>query len=216
MSTKHNITVSKTANYYTLGNVKTAKTIWFVLHGYGYLAEFFIKKFEPILNNETCVIAPEALSRFYLNGFSDRIGASWMTKHQRIEEIEDYSNYLQSLYETILTENNNNYTKINIVGFSQGGATACRWLASKNVWCTNFILWASVFPDDINFNFIKPNTNTTLIYGNQDEFLTEERVALLRKQIEDSKIDVNVITFDGKHDIPKEVLVEESIKNSWN
>ncbi|MBV6484675.1 MAG: hypothetical protein KFKLKKLM_01185 [Flavobacteriales bacterium] len=216
MSTKHNITVSKTANYYTLGNVKTAKTIWFVLHGYGYLAEFFIKKFEPILNNETCVIAPEALSRFYLNGFSGRIGASWMTKHQRIEEIEDYSNYLQLLYETILTENNNNYTKINIVGFSQGGATACRWLASKNVWCTNFILWASVFPDDINFNFIKPNTNTTLIYGNQDEFLTEERVALLRKQIEDSKIDVNVITFDGKHDIPKEVLVEESIKNSWN
>lgn len=216
MSIKHNIVVPKTAYYSTLGDIKTAKTIWFVLHGYGFLAEFFIKKFESILNKETCVIAPEALSRFYLNGFSGRIGASWMTKHQRIEEIEDYSNYLQLLYETILTENNNNYNKINIVGFSQGGATACRWLASKKVPCTNFILWASVFPDDLDFNIVSKETNTTLIYGNQDEFLTEERVALLRKQIEDSKIDVNVITFDGKHDIPKEVLVEESKKNSWN
>ncbi len=89
-------------------------------------------------------------------------------------------------------------------------------MASKNVWCTNFILWASVFPDDLDFNIVSKETNTTLIYGNQDEFLTEERVALLRKQIEDSKIDVNVITFDGKHDIPKEVLVEESKKNNWN
>jgi predicted esterase len=216
MSTKHNIIVPKTANYYSLGDIKTAKTIWFVLHGYGYLAEFFIKKFEPILNNETCVIAPEALSRFYLNGFYGRVGASWMTKHQRLEEIEDYTNYLQLLFETILKENNGNYTKINIVGFSQGGATACRWLASKNVPCTNFILWASVFPDDLDFNIVSTRTNTTLIYGRQDEFLTEERIALLRKQIKDSKIDCNTITFDGKHDIPKEVLVKESIKNNWN
>ena len=216
MSTKHNIVVPKTANYSTLGDIKTAKTIWFVLHGYGFLAEFFIKKFEPILTNETCVIAPEALSRFYLNGFHGRVGASWMTKHQRLEEIEDYTNYLQLLFETILKENNGNYTKINIVGFSQGGATASRWLASKKVSCTNFILWASVFPDDLDFNIVSKETNTTLIYGNQDEFLTEERIALLRTQIKDSKTACNIITFNGKHDIPKEVLVEESIKNNWN
>lgn len=65
---KHKITVNRTAFYHTLGDVKTAKTIWIVLHGYGYLAEYFIKKFEPILNSETAVIAPEALSKFYLNG----------------------------------------------------------------------------------------------------------------------------------------------------
>lgn len=215
MSTKHNITVSKTANYFVLGDINTAKTIWFVLHGYGYLAEFFIKKFEPIVNNETCVIAPEALSRFYLNGFNGRIGACWMTKHERLDEIKDYNNYLNLLFESVLTENNSNYTKINIVGFSQGGATACRWFASKKLPCTNLILWASVFPDDMDFNFISNETNTTLIYGTQDEFLTEERITILKKQIKKSGINCNIISFDGKHDIPKEVLVEESLRNNW-
>ncbi|OFY94698.1 MAG: hypothetical protein A3K10_14450 [Bacteroidetes bacterium RIFCSPLOWO2_12_FULL_31_6] len=216
MSVKHNIVVPKTANYYTIGDVKTAKTIWIVLHGYGYLAEFFIKKFEPIANNETCVIAPEALSRFYLNGFSGKIGASWMTKHQREEEILDYTNYLQLLYENVLKENHCGKPKINVLGFSQGGATAFRWFAAKKFNCTNFILWASVFPDDLTFDVIPKTTNVFLIYGTHDEFLTEERVVAVKKQLADSSMNCKIITFDGPHDIPKEVLVRESIKNNWN
>ena len=80
---KHNIKVEKTATYYSSGNIKTAKTIWFVLHGYGMLAEYFIKKFDSIVNNDNCVIAPEGLSKFYTKGFYGRVGASWMTKENR-------------------------------------------------------------------------------------------------------------------------------------
>lgn len=216
MSVKHNVIVPKTANYYTIGDVKTAKTIWIVLHGYGYLAEFFIKKFEPIANNETCIIAPEALSRFYLNGFSGKIGASWMTRHQREEEILDYTNFLQLLYENVLKENHCDEPKINVLGFSQGGATAFRWFAAKKFNCTNFILWASVFPEDLTFDVIPKTTNVFLIYGTHDEFLTEERVVAVKKQLADSSMNCKIITFDGLHDIPKEVLVRESIKNNWN
>ncbi|MCB0379825.1 MAG: dienelactone hydrolase family protein [Flavobacteriales bacterium] len=216
MNKKNSLVVDKTATYFTLGNIKTAKTIWFVLHGYGYLAEFFIKKFEPITNNETCVIAPEALSHFYLDGFYGKVGASWMTKHNREDEIVDYINYLQKLYDFVLSENNKNCTKINVVGFSQGGATACRWFSAKKFTCTNFILWASVFPDDVEFNLAQSETKLFLIYGTQDEFLTEERMSRLKKQILESKVACKVITFDGKHGIPKDVLIEESVKNVWN
>lgn len=138
-------------NYYTIGDVKTAKTFWIVLHGYGYLAEFFIKKFEPVANNETCIIAPEALSRFYLNGFSGRIGANWMTKLQRKEEIIDYTNYLQLLYETVILDIKHENIKVNIVGFSQGGATAIRWFAAKKINCSNFIMWANFFSGRYRF-----------------------------------------------------------------
>ena len=40
LSKKNHIVVNKTATYYSLGDIKTAKTIWFVLHGYGMLAEY--------------------------------------------------------------------------------------------------------------------------------------------------------------------------------
>lgn len=89
MIQKNNITVNRTADYYTLGDLSNANTIWFVLHGYGYLAKYFIKKFEPILSSSVAIVAPEALSRFYSNGvgYDGRVGASWMTKESREDEI---------------------------------------------------------------------------------------------------------------------------------
>jgi predicted esterase len=213
MSNKHNITINKTATYHTLGDVKTAKTIWFVLHGYGMLAEFFIKKFEPIINSETCVIAPEGLSKFYTEGFSGRVGATWMTKQDRETEILDYINYLNQLHRFICTENTNPELKINLLGFSQGGATVSRWAANGKAKFNNLILWASVFPDDMNFEQINTK-NTFLLYGNDDEFATHEKVTQQKKLLSNTT-SFNIIEFEGTHDIPKAVLLEQSEKNNW-
>lgn len=209
---QHSIQINKTAHYHTLGDVNTAETIWFVLHGYGYAAEHFIKKFEPILTDKTFIVAPEGLSKFYLNGVEGRIGASWMTKENREEEITDYINYLNLLYDNITKENPN--AKINILGFSQGGATASRWIANGELKCDNFILWCSVFPDDMQFESIS-NTNTYFLYGDNDQYVTEERVSKQQELINNSELEIKTIVFEGKHDIPKNALLEQVEINSW-
>ena len=211
------ITVSKTAFYHTLGDIKTAKTIWFVLHGYGYLAEFFIKKFDPILNDETAVIAPEGLSKFYLNGvgYDGRLGASWMTKDNREAEIEDYIKYLNQLYEAILEENEGTAIKINVVGFSQGGATASRWIANQKSKCDNFILWASNFPEDLNLNLLSVNSKAFVLFGDADKFINEKQINDYEQFLNASEIECQLIKFKGKHDIPKEVLLKQTELNNW-
>ena len=216
MSKKHNISVSKTATYYTLGDISSAKKIWFVLHGYGYTAKHFISKFEPILTDKTAIIAPEGLSKFYLNGvgFDGKVGASWMTKEDRENEIEDYINYLNQLFGVILKENKSVDVKINIVGFSQGGATSCRWIANQKVKCDNFILWCSVFPDDMNFETIS-NINTFFLYGNNDKFVTEDRVEKQKEVISNSGITIKTIIFNGKHDVPEKILVQQTQQHNW-
>ena len=46
---QHHITVNRTARYFTLGEVNDdLREIWFVLHGYGHLAERFIREFRPL------------------------------------------------------------------------------------------------------------------------------------------------------------------------
>jgi len=210
---KHSIKTSKTAHYHTLGNIKEAKNIWFVLHGYGYLAEYFIKKFEPIQNTDTCIIAPEGFSKFYLKGVDGRLGASWMTKDNREEEIIDYINYLNLLYTTILEGKTN--IKINILGFSQGGATASRWISNGKIHCDNFILWSSIFPEDMKFKTIPKNTNTYILYGNDDKYLTQERLDKQLKFINSSQLKHKIIPFIGEHDIPKEILIEQTVNNKW-
>ena len=48
---EHHLSVTRTARYFTLGSLdNNTQQVWFVLHGYGQLAQFFIRKFE-ILND---------------------------------------------------------------------------------------------------------------------------------------------------------------------
>ncbi|MGB0882884.1 MAG: alpha/beta hydrolase [Vicingaceae bacterium] len=214
---KNKITVNKTAFYHTLGDVKTAKTIWFVLHGYGYLAEYFIKKFNPILNEKTAIIAPEGLSKFYLNGvgFDGRMGASWMTKDNRESEIEDYINYLDQLYKAILEENETSGVKINVVGFSQGGATASRWIANQQSKIDNFILWTSSFAEDVDLKLLAKNNKLFALFGDNDEYISKEKINQYEEQLTTSNIDCEFIRFKGKHDIPADVLTKQTQVNNW-
>ena len=49
---KKKISVSKTARYFQAGSISNkTKNVWFVFHGYGMLSEFFIKKFESLVDS---------------------------------------------------------------------------------------------------------------------------------------------------------------------
>src|SRR5258705_7905505 len=92
------MTVSRMARYFTIG--RPDREVWFVLHGYGQLAARFLSRFEPLDDGGRLIVAPEALSRFYLTEDSAerRVGASWMTREDRLTEIEDYVQYLEAVY----------------------------------------------------------------------------------------------------------------------
>ena len=92
---EHKLTVPRTARYYTLGTPSEAIRISgsFAM-ATGSWARYFLRHFSGLDDGKTVVVAPEALSRFYLNGFSGRVGATWMTKEDRLSEIEDQAYYL--------------------------------------------------------------------------------------------------------------------------
>ena len=84
------INISLKTKYSTYGKFSDrTEKIWFVCHGYGQLAEYFIKNFEVLDAETNYVIAPQGLSKFYLKGFTGRVGASWMTKEDRLTDIEN-------------------------------------------------------------------------------------------------------------------------------
>lgn len=208
---KYYLTIPKTARYFTLGDLnKNTESIWFVLHGYGQLAEYFIQKFKLMDDGKTYVIAPEALSKFYLEGFSGRVGATWMTKEERDFEIRDYINYLNLLYTTLLMKYNKEKIKINILGFSQGVPTVCRWIANDAISFDHLYLWAGIFPPDMNRDFrfsvdkLK-DKDVTIVYGNKDELLNDEH----RKELERYKTEypfIKVELFEGKHELHEPLL----------
>lgn len=210
---QHYIHVNYKARYFTYGNLNEAtKKIWFVCHGYGQLAEYFIRKFYIFNPDENFVIVPEALHRFYLNGHSGRVGASWMTKEDRLTDIENYIQFLDCVY----TENiKKTKAKIILLGFSQGAATASRWAAMGKSKIDKLILWAGVFPPDLPFEncLNKINQlNPLLVIGDKDEFISAEEMQEKIKWLDSEKINYQLHTFEGKHDIDGNVLIEISQK----
>ncbi len=207
---EHHLQVKRTARYFTLGTLnKHTKQIWFVLHGYGQLAQFFIKKFDILNDSQTVIVAPEALSRFYLQGVSGRVGATWMTKEERAYEIDDYIFYLNQLYDTLLEERNLDDIQINMLGFSQGNATLLRWLNNDHVRYDRVVIWAGFFGNGVA-DVIDPaklsNVPTTLVYGTHDEYLVQVDLAKYEADIKASIPHLEVVTFEGKHTIDPEVL----------
>src|SRR5258708_36620736 len=88
----HHLPVGRTARYYTLGPIGAAtRQVWFACHGYGQLAERFLQRFEPLDDGAHLIGAPEGLSRFYLsdNPRERPVGATWMTRKNRLQEIAD-------------------------------------------------------------------------------------------------------------------------------
>lgn len=204
------IQVRKTARYFTLGHLSPeTQAVWFVCHGYGQLANYFLKKFDVLENEQTFVVAPEALNRFYLQGFTGRIGATWMTKEERLSEIEDYINYLNQLYDKILLDRDISKIQINILGFSQGIATVCRWITSRGMKVDNLILWAGQLPADMNLDLsreVLAQTTMYVIYGLQDEFLTNIPHDEYVKKFSVAGFTPHILSFDGKHEIHRETL----------
>jgi predicted esterase len=201
---EYQFTHPKTYRYRILNEGSNSKKALYVLHGYGQLSEFFIRKFRQ-LSEEYVIIAPEGMHRFYLNGSSGRVGASWMTKEARETDISDNLSFLDSLDEKLSIDFN--FEEKYLLGFSQGGATAARWNQLGSTKFDAMILWASVFPPDLPNN-AKANIDQVnyFVIGNEDEFYSE---ANQEKLIEDYHSKKYLIKrYKGKHDIVNNTLTE--------
>ena len=219
--TQKTINVTKTGRYYTSGDLDSnTENIWFVCHGYGQLAEYFIKHFQILEDGKTFIVAPEGLSRFYLDGVTGRIGATWMTKEDRENEISDYLYFLNTLFEKLFSQIDFNKVKLNVLGFSQGTSTVCRWLAQSSVKVNRLILWAGTFPVDVDLAIHGNRFRAipaTVVYGQQDEYLEYLKPENYKIFLDTTGFNYNIVTFEGKHEMNAEVLKEvagESIVDS--
>lgn len=193
--------ISKQVKVVTSGNSDSSNLL-LVLHGYGQLANYFIRKFEPF-NSTFFIVAPEGPHRFYLEGFSGRVGASWMTKELREWDIEDNMEYINQVIETYGKDK-----KITLLGFSQGGATAARYIQQGKYTIDHFILWASDFPEDVIPNIVDKFSAIQLDYaiGTEDVFFPKED--LTKTILKHNDLGFKIHTFEGKHDINPSTLLD--------
>ena len=200
---EHRITVSRSARYFTLG--RPDREVWFVLHGYGQLAARFLRHFGPLDDGTRLIVAPEALSRFYLSEApaERRVGASWMTKEDRLAEIDDYVRYLDAIYKDVLRSIDRAKIHVTALGFSQGATTACRWTTVGASRLDRLIVWGGEVPSDVD---LPRAARLILVHGSGDAFFTPKVVAATEVRLREHGIPYDLVSFDGGHEIDAVVL----------
>lgn len=203
---EHRVTTSRTARYYTLG-VEAAVDVWFVLHGYGQLAARFLTSFASLDDGRRLLVAPEALSRFYLDPEGrEKVGASWMTREDRLAEIDDYVRYLDAVAGEVLGDTAHAGRRVTVLGFSQGAATACRWAALGSTRVDRLIVWGGEVPPDLDLAHLRA-VPLSLVHGGRDEMITPKVVAGLAQRLTEAGVTYRVVSFDGGHELNDEGLI---------
>ena len=209
----------RTARYVVIGaDPAHASHIWIALHGYGMLASRFARPFVDAVPANSCIIAPEGLSRFYLEqpradgGHMQRVGATWLTRESRETEIADAHVWLNLVHDEVVAESRaarGRDPRVAVLGFSQGVATAMRWIANGSVQPQQFVAWAGGLAHDVQrdaFVHKMQHAELVLVTGDSDEFATEANREAVLTAVRQLATPHRVLTFVGGHHLDGPLL----------
>lgn len=215
--TEHHLAVTRTARYYALGDPEAPPTdVWIVCHGFGQLARSFIDSFRAIARPGRLVVAPEALNRYYLNreggraGANARVGATWMTREDRLAEIDDYVRYLDALLREVGGAIPSS-VRITALGFSQGAAVVSRWLVHGEARLDRVILWCGLLPPEIH-PAGEPRSRLAhadlhLVCGREDTMIDAGQLRAQAELLSRADVPHRLVEFPGGHAIDRATLV---------
>ena len=207
---EHHLHVPRTARYYTLGPEQDdVRQVWFVCHGYGQLANEFLEQFRPLDDGTRLFVAPEGPSRYYTNHARGMVGASWMTREDRLTEIADYVNYLDALHDHVFSSVTRSSVTLYVFGFSQGAATAARWVSLGRAIANRLVLWGELPPPDLDLEVAwskLEDSRITIVVGREDRYVDASQLAVAEERLLDHEIPYETISYDGGHHLDDSVL----------
>ena len=213
--TVSHLSVTRTARYFTLGpETRGIRELWIVLHGHSQLAARFLHAFEPLNDGATRIVAPEALSRFYLETKLDgrhgtAIGATWLTREDREPDLGDHLGYLDSLADRLLTGFQTNPVLV-VLGFSQGSVMAARWAARSTVVPDRLILWGTPLPEDVTHVALADRLagrQVLLVAGDRDPLVVSGSIETTADGLRALGVDATSHRFAGGHQISGPALL---------
>ncbi|MGA2382845.1 MAG: phospholipase [Gemmatimonadales bacterium] len=193
----------------------TVRDVWIACHGYGQLAAEFIGDLAALRSRDRVIVAPEGLSRFYFEGGfhgpDSKVGATWMTREDRLAEIEDYVAYLDALHDAVLAHVDRKAAKLTVLGFSQGTATVSRWIAAGRVQPDRVILWGGLLPPDLDLDAARgalTRAELVLVAGRRDRFVDDAKLSAQVAALERVGITTRTVRHPGGHRLNAEVLAD--------
>ncbi len=225
----HKLTVSRTARYATAGAPHAdAARLWIVFHGYGETAAGFIAPFVNAAPDDTRIVAPEGLSRFYAQmpradgSHLAQTGATWLTRDDREDDLRDAMGMLHAVVareHASIVHRRGTAPRVCLLGFSQGVAMSMRFAIDvannpslgASATLAAHVLWAGGLAHDVTNSALQNawrDTTVAAVLGSRDQFATDASRAAMRQRMDEIGVRVHEYSFDGGHRLHTPLLRE--------
>jgi dienelactone hydrolase len=132
-----------------------------------------------------------------------------MTREDRESDIADYVDYLDTLYAEIFSRIQREDVTVTVLGFSQGGTTAYRWLTRGRAHADRLVMWGSQLPPEADLTeaaaFFR-DVKLTIVYGNRDQYAEEATITKYENSLREKDVPYELITFNGGHRLDRATL----------
>jgi len=118
--------------------------------------------------------------------------------------------YLDQLYHQEIMPHTSRL-KLNILGFSQGGHTASRWIYRSKLDYKKLVLWGTNLAHEITQEKIEvyfSKGKNEVIIGEHDRFIDQKQLTNVRKRYAKIGFNYSLKVYDGGHDIHPKILKE--------
>lgn len=211
MSESFTLETPRTARVHVAGAAGAAvREVWFLLHGYGQLAQPFLAALAALAGPWRLLVAPEALSRFYLRRGTGEVGGSWMTREERAHEIRDLLGYLDRVRERVRAERAlTEETQLVALGFSQGGAAAARWAVLGSAPVRTLVSFACPLPPDLDLEARGERVRSlrwVFALGDADTSIDRAAFEAGLARLRAAGVEPEVLRFAGGHELEPATL----------
>jgi predicted esterase len=134
-----------------------------------------------------------------------------MTREDREHEIDDYIGYLEQLATELRRHLSGAGPRIVVLGFSQGTATACRWLAASELRVDHLVLWAGGIPPELDVTAWTERLHgaaLTLVAGEKDEMVPPASVVAEGERLSAGGVAFGLRRHAGGHRVEEDALLE--------
>ena len=201
------VEVRREARYFADAIGEARSPVWVVFHGYCQTADSFLREARPLIEEEGGrIVAPEGLSRLYRRSGRGEIGASWMTRVMREEEIDEYVALISVVLEDSGVERS---TPLNLLGFSQGAATAMRYALRGGRPIETCVLWGAGFePAELREyrDDLAGIRQIVLVSGDSDRIVSSETIERTATVLADLGQRPLRLDHAGGHELDRRIL----------
>jgi predicted esterase len=203
--------------YYDLfvpDHVEKNAPLLIAVHGYGAQKRYMMREARLVVPDGWAVASIQAPHQHFRktdDGF--RVGFGWLTDHKPEEYVRLHHDFILRVIDMLAADNTIDPARVYLYGFSQACALNFRFAFTHPDSIAGFIGVCGGIPGDLDTNpTYKPfNARTLYLYGNDDEFYTQEQFSAFDVKL--SKILTNFTSrqYNAKHEITDEMRAD--IKN---